>query len=223
MTPAYPDIKAAVLDAAKTLESRGAIIKDISLPNSQHGIPAYYIIAPAECSANLSRYDGVRFGYRCADPQSIEDLYKRSRSEGLGREVKSRIMVGAFALSSGYYEAYYRKAQQIRRLISQDFANAFTQVDYILGPTTPSPAFKLGEKAGDQVAMYLQDIYTIAVNLAGLPAISVPAGFTKGLPIGMQLIGRHLDEGGLLNVAHQYQLVTDWHNRSPNFGNQHDS
>lgn len=218
-----PDIKAAVLDAAKTLESRGAIIKDISLPNSQHGIPAYYIIAPAECSANLSRYDGVRFGYRCADPQSIEDLYKRSRSEGLGREVKSRIMVGAFALSSGYYEAYYRKAQQIRRLISQDFANAFTQVDYILGPTTPSPAFKLGEKAGDQVAMYLQDIYTIAVNLAGLPAISVPAGFTKGLPIGMQLIGRHLDEGGLLNVAHQYQLVTDWHNRSPNFGNQHDS
>ena len=132
-------------------------------------------------------------------------------------------MVGAFALSSGYYEAYYRKAQQIRRLISQDFANAFTQVDYILGPTTPSPAFKLGEKAGDQVAMYLQDIYTIAVNLAGLPAISVPAGFTKGLPIGMQLIGRHLDEGGLLNVAHQYQLVTDWHNRSPNFGNQQDS
>ena len=132
-------------------------------------------------------------------------------------------MVGAFALSSGYYEAYYRKAQQIRWLISQDFANAFTQVDYILGPTTPSPAFKLGEKAGDQVAMYLQDIYTIAVNLAGLPAISVPAGFTKGLPIGMQLIGRHLDEGGLLNVAHQYQLVTDWHNRSPNFGNQQDS
>jgi aspartyl-tRNA(Asn)/glutamyl-tRNA(Gln) amidotransferase subunit A len=193
----------------------GAILSEVSLPNTQHAIPAYYVIAPAECSSNLSRYDGVRFGYRCADPVSIEDLYKRSRSEGLGREVKSRIMVGTFALSAGYYDAYYRKAQQIRRLISADFSNAFDQVDYILGPTTPSTAFKLGEKVDDQVAMYLQDIYTIAVNLAGLPAISIPAGQSNGLPVGLQLIGRHLDEGGLLKVAHNFQQASDWHTHRP--------
>jgi aspartyl-tRNA(Asn)/glutamyl-tRNA(Gln) amidotransferase subunit A len=209
------DISSAVMDAAKTLESMGAILSEVSLPNTQHAIPAYYVIAPAECSSNLSRYDGVRFGYRCADPVSIEDLYKRSRSEGLGREVKSRIMVGTFALSAGYYDAYYRKAQQIRRLISADFSNAFDQVDYILGPTTPSTAFKLGEKVDDQVAMYLQDIYTIAVNLAGLPAISIPAGQSNGLPVGLQLIGRHLDEGGLLKVAHNFQQASDWHTHRP--------
>ncbi|MFT4634178.1 MAG: aspartyl-tRNA(Asn)/glutamyl-tRNA(Gln) amidotransferase subunit A [Candidatus Pseudothioglobus sp.] len=207
--------RAAVLSAASTLESLGAVISDVSLPTTTQAIPAYYIIAPAECSANLSRYDGVRFGHRCDKPQSIEDLYKRSRSEGLGREVKSRIMVGAFALSAGYYDAYYRKAQQIRRLISQDFARAFEQVDYILGPTTPSPAFAIGEKVDDQVAMYLQDIYTIAVNLAGLPAISLPAGFSQGLPVGMQLIGRHMDESGLLNLGHQFQQTTDWHRQRP--------
>jgi aspartyl-tRNA(Asn)/glutamyl-tRNA(Gln) amidotransferase subunit A len=207
--------RAAVLSAASTLESLGAVISDVSLPTTKQAIPAYYIIAPAECSANLSRYDGVRFGYRCDDPQSIEDLYKRSRSEGLGREVKSRILVGAFALSAGYYDAYYRKAQQIRRLISEDFSRAFEQVDYILGPTTPSPAFALGEKVNDQVAMYLQDIYTIAVNLAGLPAISLPAGFSRGLPVGLQLIGRHMDEPGLLRLGHQFQQATDWHRQRP--------
>ncbi|MDA9049415.1 Asp-tRNA(Asn)/Glu-tRNA(Gln) amidotransferase subunit GatA [Pseudomonadales bacterium] len=212
------DIRTAVMAAAKTLESMGAILSEVSLPNTQHAIPAYYVIAPAECSSNLSRYDGVRFGYRCADPESIEDLYKRSRSEGFGREVKSRIMVGTFALSAGYYEAYYRKAQQIRRLISRDFSQAFGQVDYILGPTTPSTAFKLGEKVDDQVAMYLQDIYTIAVNLAGLPAISIPAGQSQGLPIGLQLIGRHLDEGGLLKVAHNFQQASDWHAQRPDDG-----
>ncbi|MDA9064612.1 Asp-tRNA(Asn)/Glu-tRNA(Gln) amidotransferase subunit GatA [Pseudomonadales bacterium] len=212
------DIRTAVMAAAKTLESMGAILSEVSLPNTQHAIPAYYVIAPAECSSNLSRYDGVRFGYRCADPESIEDLYKRSRSEGFGREVKSRIMVGTFALSAGYYEAYYRKAQQIRRLISRDFSQAFDQVDYILGPTTPSTAFKLGEKVDDQVAMYLQDIYTIAVNLAGLPAISIPAGQSQGLPIGLQLIGRHLDEGGLLKVAHNFQQASDWHAQRPDDG-----
>ena len=212
------DIRTAVMAAAKTLESMGAILSEVSLPNTQHAIPAYYVIAPAECSSNLARYDGVRFGYRCADPESIEDLYKRSRSEGFGREVKSRIMVGTFALSAGYYEAYYRKAQQIRRLISADFSQVFDQVDYILGPTTPSTAFKLGEKVDDQVAMYLQDIYTIAVNLAGLPAISIPAGQSQGLPIGLQLIGRHLDEGGLLKVAHNFQQASDWHAQRPNDG-----
>lgn len=212
------DVRTAVMAAAKTLESMGAILSEVSLPNTQHAIPAYYVIAPAECSSNLSRYDGVRFGYRCADPESIEDLYKRSRSEGFGREVKSRIMVGTFALSAGYYEAYYRKAQQIRRLISRDFSQAFDQVDYILGPTTPSTAFKLGEKVDDQVAMYLQDIYTIAVNLAGLPAISIPAGQSQGLPIGLQLIGRHLDEGGLLKVAHNFQQASDWHAQRPDDG-----
>ena len=212
------DVRTAVMAAAKTLESMGAILSEVSLPNTQHAIPAYYVIAPAECSSNLSRYDGVRFGYRCADPESIEDLYKRSRSEGFGREVKSRIMVGTFALSAGYYEAYYRKAQQIRRLISRDFSQAFGQVDYILGPTTPSTAFKLGEKVDDQVAMYLQDIYTIAVNLAGLPAISIPAGQSQGLPIGLQLIGRHLDEGGLLKVAHNFQQASDWHAQRPDDG-----
>ena len=212
------DIRTAVMAAAKTLESMGAILSEVSLPNTQHAIPAYYVIAPAECSSNLSRYDGVRFGYRCADPESIEDLYKRSRSEGFGREVKSRIMVGTFALSAGYYEAYYRKAQQIRRLISADFSQVFDQVDYILGPTTPSTAFKLGEKVDDQVAMYLQDIYTIAVNLAGLPAISIPAGQSQGLPIGLQLIGRHLDEGGLLKVAHNFQQASDWHAQRPDDG-----
>ena len=165
------------------------------------------------CSSDL--FDGVRYGYRCESPGDIEDLYQRSRAEGFGREVKRRIMVGTFALSAGYYDAYYRKAQQIRQLIKQDFVEAFKSVDILLGPTTPSTAFKLGEKADDQIGMYLQDIYTISSNLAGLPAMSIPAGIRQGLPVGLQLIGNYLDESRLLNVAHQYQQMTDWHQQLP--------
>ncbi|HIG40157.1 MAG: Asp-tRNA(Asn)/Glu-tRNA(Gln) amidotransferase subunit GatA [bacterium] len=210
-----PAIESAIQVACKFFESRGAVLSDISLPSSKHAIPAYYVIAPAEASANLSRYDGVRFGYRCDTPRDIEDLYKRSRSEGLGKEVKQRIMVGCFALSAGYYEAYYRKAQQIRRLIKNDFMEAFKQVDLIIGPTTPSTAFKIGEKSADQISMYLQDIYTITSNLAGLPAGSFPVGFTQGLPFGMQIIGNYLDEARILNLAHQFQLETNWHKQIP--------
>lgn len=197
------------------LSKLGAEFIDISLPTSPMAIPAYYIIAPAECSANLSRYDGVRFGYRCENPQSLEDLYKRSRSESFGQEVKSRIMVGAFALSAGYYDAYYKKAQQIRRLIKNDFLEAFKSVDAILGPTTPGPAFKIGANADEPQAMYLQDIYTISANLAGLPAISLPAGFIEDLPAGIQLIGNYFDEATLLNLGHQFQSQTDWHQKAP--------
>ncbi len=203
------------LDAISEFEKLGAIISDVSLPNSKHAVSAYYVIAPAECSANLSRYDGVRFGYRCDAPANLQDLYKRSRSEALGEEVKHRILVGAFVLSAGYYEAYYRKAQQIRRLIKNDFLEAFKSVDILLGPTTPGPAFKIGEKTDDQISMYLQDIYTIASNLAGLPAMSIPAGMTSGLPTGVQLIGNYLEEARLLNAAHQFQQQTNWHQMSP--------
>ena len=213
------NIEAAIQDAVKELEKLGAEISEVSLPNTKHAVPAYYVIAPAECSANLSRYDGVRFGHRCEDPVDISDLIKRSRSEGFGEEVKSRIMVGTFALSAGYYDAYYRKAQQIRRLIKNDFLKVFNEVDLILGPTTPSPAFKIGEKSNDPVSMYLEDIYTISVNLAGLPAISLPAGMAQELPIGMQLIGSYHSEARLLNAAHQYQQQTDWHLKSPELAN----
>ncbi len=178
-------------------------------------MPAYYVVAPAECSSNLARYDGVRYGYRCENPRDLEDLYKRSRGEGFGAEVKRRIMIGTYALSAGYYDAYYLKAQKIRHLITQDFLDAFTQVDIIVGPTTPTTAFKIGEKADDPVSMYLSDIYTIAANLAGLPAMSIPVGFADGLPIGMQLTGSHFNEARLLNAAHQYQQVTDWHKKTP--------
>ncbi len=213
-----PATETIITDAVKVLEGLGAVISKVSLPNSKHAIAAYYVIAPAECSANLSRYDGVRFGYRCKNPDSIHDLYKRSRSEAFGNEVKQRILVGAFALSAGFYDAYYRKAQQIRRLIKNDFQNAFKEVDILLGPTTPGPAFKIGEKSDDPVAMYLQDIYTITANLAGLPALSIPAGLNAGLPTGMQFIGNYHDEGRLLNVAHQFQQKTDWHQRVPVLG-----
>jgi aspartyl-tRNA(Asn)/glutamyl-tRNA(Gln) amidotransferase subunit A len=202
-------------EAIGVLSKLGARFMDISLPNSPMAIPAYYIIAPAECSANLSRYDGVRFGYRCKSPENLEDLYKRSRSESFGQEVKNRIMVGAFALSAGYYDAYYRKAQQIRRLIKNDFLEAFKSVDAILGPTTPGPAFRIGENADNPQAMYLQDIYTISANLAGLPAISLPAGFIEDLPAGIQLIGNYFDEATLLNLGHQFQAQTEWHKRVP--------
>ena len=202
----------AVVEALKKL---GASVKDISLPNMQHAIPAYYVIAPAEASSNLSRFDGVRFGYRCENPVNLEDLYKRSRGEGFGAEVKRRIMVGTYALSAGYYDAYYLKAQKIRRLIKNDFVAAFNDVDVILGPTTPNLAWKLGEKNNDPVAQYLEDIYTITANLAGIPGLSMPAGFVDGLPVGVQLLAPYFQEGRLLNVAHQYQQVTDWHQQTP--------
>ncbi|VAW79157.1 Aspartyl-tRNA(Asn) amidotransferase subunit A @ Glutamyl-tRNA(Gln) amidotransferase subunit A [hydrothermal vent metagenome] len=208
-------VGAAVDVAVDALKKLGVEIKEISLPNSALAVPAYYVVAPAECSSNLSRMDGVRFGHRCDNPKDLEDLYVRSRGEGFGAEVKRRILVGAYALSAGYYDAYYLKAQQVRRLIRDDFAAAFDEVDIILGPTTPATAFKLGEKADDPVSMYLSDIYTIAVNLAGLPGMSVACGMVDGLPAGLQLIGNYFEEGRLLNVAHQYQQVTDWHRQVP--------
>lgn len=208
-------IGAAVMTVVEELKKLGATVKDISLPNMQHAIPAYYVIAPAEASSNLSRFDGVRFGHRCEDPKDLMDLYKRSRAEGFGSEVKRRIMVGTYALSAGYYDAYYLKAQKIRRLIKNDFVAAFADVDVILGPTTPNPAWKLGAKNNDPVAEYLEDIYTITANLAGLPGLSMPAGFVDGLPVGVQLLAPYFQEGRLLNVAHQYQQVTDWHKQAP--------
>ncbi|MFL0796365.1 MAG: Asp-tRNA(Asn)/Glu-tRNA(Gln) amidotransferase subunit GatA [Cellvibrionaceae bacterium] len=209
-----PATEQAIRDAIKELENRGAKVKEISLPHSSLSVPAYYVIAPAECSANLSRFDGVRYGYRCENPQDLEDLYKRTRAEGFGDEVKRRILVGTYALSAGYYDAYYKKAQQVRSLIQQDFIEAFKEVNVIAGPTTTSPAFKFGEKGDDPVAMYLEDIYTIATNLAGLPGLSTPAGLVNDLPVGLQLIGNYFDESRLLNVAHQFQQVTDWHTKT---------
>ena len=209
------EIAQKLQDALREYEKLGAQIKEISLPRMQLSIPAYYVIAPAECSSNLARYDGVRYGYRCADPKNLEDLYKRTRSEGFGNEVKRRIMIGTYALSAGYYDAYYLKAQKVRRLIRDDFVEAFKSVDVILSPTAPSTAFKFGEKTSDPISMYLSDIYTISVNLAGLPGISIPAGFNSHLPIGMQLVGNYFEEARLLNVAHAYQKVTDWHTRKP--------
>jgi aspartyl-tRNA(Asn)/glutamyl-tRNA(Gln) amidotransferase subunit A len=205
----------AVAAAIEEFKKLGATVIDITLPNTHLSVPAYYVVAPAECSSNLSRFDGVRFGHRADNPQDLQDLYTRSRGEGFGAEVKRRILVGTYALSAGYYDAYYLKAQQVRHLIRDDFLQAFEQVDVIMGPTAPSVAFKLGEKADDPVSMYLSDIYTIAVNLAGLPAISVPAGFCNGLPVGLQVIGNYFDEARLLNVGHQYQQVSDWHTRLP--------
>jgi aspartyl-tRNA(Asn)/glutamyl-tRNA(Gln) amidotransferase subunit A len=204
----------ACIDAAlKELEAQGATLVDVSLPHSHLTIPTYYVIAPAEASTNLSRFDGVRYGHRCDNPQDLHDLYTRTREEGFGDEVKRRILVGTYALSAGYYDAYYKKAQQVRRLIKEDFMACFEQVDILAGPTTPGPAFALGAKSNDPVSMYLEDVYTLAVNLAGLPGMSVPAGFVDDKPVGLQLIGRHFDESRLLNVAHRYQQATDWHLR----------
>jgi len=210
-----PQVGAAVDAAIDVFRKLGAQVKEISLPNTGLAVPAYYVVAPAECSSNLSRMDGVRFGYRCDNPRDLEDLYVRSRGEGFGAEVKRRIMVGTYALSAGYYDAYYLKAQQVRRLIANDFVSAFKDVDIIMGPTSPTTAFKLGEKADDPVTMYLSDIYTIAVNLAGLPGMSIPAGLVGGLPVGLQMIGNYFEEGRLLNAAHQFQQATDWHLRTP--------
>ncbi|HEY9037064.1 MAG TPA: Asp-tRNA(Asn)/Glu-tRNA(Gln) amidotransferase subunit GatA [Pseudomonadales bacterium] len=206
---------AAVHAGLKQLETLGATLVDISLPHTELAVPAYYVIAPAECSANLARFDGVRYGYRCENPEDLHDLYTRTRSEGFGPEVKRRILVGTYALSAGFYDAYYRKAQQVRRLIRNDFSDAFASVDVIAGPASPSPAFKLGEKTADPVVMYLEDAYTIPTNLAGLPALSISAGLVNGKPVGLQLIGPHFSEAKLLNVAHQFQQATDWHTQMP--------
>ena len=204
-------IEAAIADYRKL----GAETVEVSLPNMKLAVPAYYVIAPAEASSNLSRYDGVRYGYRAPDYADLNDMYAKSRAQGFGDEVKRRILIGTYVLSHGYYDAYYLQAQRIRRLIANDFVEAFKSCDVIMGPTSPSTAFKLGEKAADPVQMYLSDIYTIAVNLAGLPGMSIPCGFVGGLPVGLQLVGNYFAESQLLNVAHRYQQATDWHARRP--------
>ncbi|MCK6389984.1 MAG: Asp-tRNA(Asn)/Glu-tRNA(Gln) amidotransferase subunit GatA [Azonexus sp.] len=208
-------VMAAVQSAIDEYRKLGATIVDVSLPNSHLSVPAYYVIAPAEASSNLSRFDGVRYGYRAPEYGNLDDMYAKTRAQGFGGEVKRRILIGTYVLSHGYYDAYYLQAQRIRRLIANDFVEAFKTCDVILGPTSPSTAFKLGEKSADPVQMYLSDIYTIAVNLAGLPGMSLPCGFVDGLPVGMQLIGNYFDEARLLNVAHRYQQVCDWHLRRP--------
>jgi aspartyl-tRNA(Asn)/glutamyl-tRNA(Gln) amidotransferase subunit A len=209
------DVEKCIREAIAEFEKLGATVREVSLDNSHLSVSAYYVIAPAEASANLSRYDGVRYGYRCKDPVNLEDMYKRTRSEGFGTEVKRRIMVGTYALSAGYYDAYYIKAQKIRRLIKNDFQKAFEEVDVIMGPTSPHTAFAIGSKNDDPVTMYLEDIYTIAVNLAGLPGMSIPAGLVNGLPVGLQIVGKDFAEAQLLNVAHKFQQATDWHEKSP--------
>ena len=209
------NVAGVIENGLKELEKLGAKCVDVELPHTELSIPAYYVVAPAECSSNLSRYDGVRFGHRCKEPKDLSDLYCRSRQEGFGKEVKRRIMTGTYVLSAGYYDAYYIKAQKIRQIISNDFQNVFKNVDIIAGPTTTGVAFKLNEKLNDPISMYLSDLYTVSVNLAGLPAISVPSGFINKLPVGMQLIGNYFQESLLMNVAHQYQKVTDWHQKIP--------
>jgi len=208
-------VMAAVQEAIAEYRKLGATTVDISLPNSHLSVPAYYVIAPAEASSNLSRFDGVRYGYRAPEYGNLDDMYMKTRAQGFGAEVKRRILIGAYVLSHGYYDAYYLQAQRIRRLIANDFVEAFKSCDVIMGPTSPSTAFKLGEKAADPVQMYLSDIYTIAVNLAGLPGMSIPCGFAGGLPVGLQLVGDYFAEARLLNVAHRYQQATDWHRRRP--------
>src|SRR3990167_5968846 len=208
-------VEQSIQDAVKIFEKMGVRFKKISLPHTDLATSVYYVLAPAEASSNLARYDGVRYGFRCAHPKNLDDMYKRTRSEGFGEEVKRRIMIGTYVLSSGFYDAYYVKAQKIRRLITEDFLNAFKSVDLILTPTAPTSAFKLGEKFKNPISMYLSDIFTIAVNLAGLPGISIPTGLSNNLPIGLQLIGKHFDEITLLNAAHQFQLNTDWHLKTP--------
>jgi aspartyl-tRNA(Asn)/glutamyl-tRNA(Gln) amidotransferase subunit A len=210
------DTARAVAAAIGQFKDLGAEIVEVGLPNSKLSVAAYYVLAPAEASSNLSRFDGVRYGYRTREYRDLTDMYEKTRAEGFGAEVKRRIMIGTYVLSHGYYDAYYLQAQKLRRLIAQDFVAAFRQCDVILGPTAPTTAFKLGEKTADPVEMYLSDIYTIAVNLAGLPGMSLPCGFdAQGLPIGLQLIGDYFGEARMLNAAHQYQMATDWHTRAP--------
>ncbi|MDO9148532.1 MAG: amidase family protein, partial [Hydrogenophaga sp.] len=211
-----PGVQAAIRAALAEFEKLGATLVDISLPRTELSIPVYYIIAPAEASSNLSRFDGVKFGHRAAQYTDLADMYQKSRSEGFGPEVQKRIMIGTYVLSHGYYDAYYLKAQQIRRLIAQDFQQAFTQCDVIAGPVSPTVAWKIGEKSEDPVANYLADIYTLSTSLAGLPGMSIPAGFGEhGMPVGLQLIGNYFKEAQLLGTAHQFQLATDWHTRAP--------
>jgi aspartyl-tRNA(Asn)/glutamyl-tRNA(Gln) amidotransferase subunit A len=210
-----PRNAALLEDALNIYTGLGCETREVSLPHLPLSVPTYYVVAPAECSSNLSRFDGVRYGYRCENPKDLMDLYKRSRGEGFGAEVKRRIMTGTYVLSAGYFDAYYLKAQKARRLITDDFRAAFEQVDLVIGPTTPTPAFDIGAKMNDPVLMYLNDIYTIGANLAGLPGVSVPCGFVDRLPMGLQLIGPHFAEAKLLNAAHQYQQATDWHTHAP--------
>ena len=204
-----------VREALKVYEQLGARLTEVSLPNLPLSVPAYYVVAPAECSSNLARFDGVRFGYRCENPRDLTDLYSRSRGEGFGTEVKRRIMTGTYVLSAGYYDAYYLKAQRVRQLINADFTRAFGSVDVLMGPTTPTPAFAIGAKTSDPITMYLNDIYTIGANLAGLPAVSIPCGFVQGLPVGLQIVGPHFSEARVLSAAHAFQRVTDWHTHVP--------
>jgi aspartyl-tRNA(Asn)/glutamyl-tRNA(Gln) amidotransferase subunit A len=210
-----PENERCVRAALAVYEKLGAQLIEVSLPNLGLSVPAYYVVAPAECSSNLARFDGVRFGHRAKDPKDLMDLYKRSRGEGFGAEVKRRIMTGTYVLSAGYYDAFYLKAQKVRRLIANDFERAFGQVDVVMGPTTPTAAFALGSKTADPITMYLNDIYTIGANLAGLPAMSIPCGMVQNLPVGLQIIGRHFAEDRLLSTAHAYQRETDWHTRVP--------
>jgi aspartyl-tRNA(Asn)/glutamyl-tRNA(Gln) amidotransferase subunit A len=210
-----PENEKRVREALAVYEKLGATLREVSLPNLPLSVPVYYVVAPAECSSNLARYDGVRFGHRCQEPRDLMDLYKRSRGEGFGAEVKRRVMTGTYVLSAGYYDAYYLKAQKVRQLISADFRAAFGEVDVLMGPTTPTPAFELGAKTADPITMYLNDIYTIGANLAGLPAVSIPCGFVGALPVGLQIVGRQFSEAQLLNVAHGFQRETDWHTRIP--------
>jgi len=208
-------VRQSVLDALKVLEKQGAVWEEVSLPHSKYALAAYYLLSSSEASANLARFDGVRYGYRTPNADNLLDLYKKSRSEGFGDEVKRRIMLGTFALSSGYYDAYYKKAQQVRTLIKKDFEDVFEKYDVIIGPTTPTPAFKIGENIDDPLTMYVNDILTIPVNLAGVPGISVPCGFDNGLPLGLQIIGKHFDEGTIYRVAHAFEQATDFHKQKP--------
>lgn len=210
-----PGVRAGVESAIAQLKALGAEFREISLPNAPLSVPTYYVVAPAEASSNLARFDGVRYGHRSAEAKNLEELYKKSRGEGFGAEVQRRIMIGTYVLSHGYYDAYYLQAQKVRKLIYEDFKRAYTEVDLILSPTTTDVAFPFGDKSDDPVAMYLNDIYTIAANLAGIPAMSLPCGFSEGLPVGFQLMGNYFDEGRLLNVAHQFQLATDFHRATP--------
>ena len=210
-----PENEQRIREALRVYERLGATLREVSLPNLPLSVPVYYVVAPAECSSNLARFDGVRYGHRCKDPRDLMDLYKRSRGEGFGAEVKRRVMTGTYVLSAGYYDAYYLKAQKVRQLISGDFTRAFKEVDVLMGPTTPTAAFAIGAKTEDPITMYLNDIYTIGANLAGLPGISIPCGFTGGLPVGLQIVGPHFSEARLLNAAHAFQRETDWHTRIP--------
>jgi aspartyl-tRNA(Asn)/glutamyl-tRNA(Gln) amidotransferase subunit A len=210
-----PEVEKCIRAALGVYEKLGAKLREVSLPNLPLSVPVYYVVAPAECSSNLARFDGVRFGHRCEQPRDLMDLYKRSRGEGFGAEVKRRIMTGTYVLSAGYYDAYYLKAQKVRQLISADFARAFKEVDVLIGPTTPTTAFAIGSKTSDPITMYLNDIYTIGANLAGLPGMSIPCGFVQGLPVGLQIVSPQFGEERMLNVAHVYQRETDWHTRVP--------